>query len=106
MKLNLVEQIVCPECHTNFSLKTKKKQKEEIIQGTLTCTKKHNFLSWYVLLKCLHFDENASSVSTKSFWLSDTNRGIPLMIGKLCFLIHVKVPWIIKNGLKVKKNGF
>ena len=43
MKLKLVEQIVCPECHTNFSLKIKKKQKEEIIQGTLTCAKKHNF---------------------------------------------------------------
>jgi ubiquinone/menaquinone biosynthesis C-methylase UbiE/uncharacterized protein YbaR (Trm112 family) len=43
MKLILVEQIVCPECHTKFSLKIKKKQKEEIIQGTLTCTKKHNF---------------------------------------------------------------
>ena len=43
MKSNLVEQIVCPECHTKFSLKIKKKQKEEIIQGTLTCTKKHSF---------------------------------------------------------------
>ena len=28
----------------NFSLKIKKKQKEEIIEGTLTCSKKHNFL--------------------------------------------------------------
>ena len=43
MKLNLVEQIICPECHTNFSLKIKKKQKDEIIEGTLTCIKKHNF---------------------------------------------------------------
>ena len=43
MKSKLVEQIVCPECKTIFTLKIKKKQKEEIIQGTLTCTKKHNF---------------------------------------------------------------
>ena len=43
MKLKLVEQIICPECHTNFSLKINKKEKEEIIQGTLTCAKKHNF---------------------------------------------------------------
>jgi len=57
LKLNLVEQIVCPECHTNFSLKTKKKQKEEIIQGTLTCTKNiifqslEEFLDWYQIIK-------------------------------------------------------
>ena len=44
MKLNLVEQIVCPDCHTKCSLKIKKKQKGEIIEGTLTCTKKHKFL--------------------------------------------------------------
>jgi len=43
LKLKLVEQIVCPECHTNFSLKIKKKQNDEIIEGTLTCIKKHNF---------------------------------------------------------------
>jgi ubiquinone/menaquinone biosynthesis C-methylase UbiE/uncharacterized protein YbaR (Trm112 family) len=43
LKSNLVEQIVCPECHTNFSLKIKKKQKEEIIEGVLTCSKKHCF---------------------------------------------------------------
>ena len=43
MKSDLVEQIVCPECHTNFSLKIKKKQKEEIIEGVLTCSKKHCF---------------------------------------------------------------
>ena len=44
MKLNLVEQIVCPECHTKFSISIKKKQKEEIVEGTLTCIKKHKFL--------------------------------------------------------------
>ena len=44
MKSDLVEQIVCPECHTNFSLKIKKKQKDEIIEGDLTCYKKHRFL--------------------------------------------------------------
>ena len=43
MKLKLLEQIVCPECHTSFSLKIKKKQKEEIIEGILKCKKKHNF---------------------------------------------------------------
>ena len=43
MKLELIDQIVCPECHTNFSLKIRKKEKEEIIQGTLTCVKKHKF---------------------------------------------------------------
>ena len=43
MKLNLVEQIICPECHTDFSLKIKKKLKEEIIDGVLTCSKKHHF---------------------------------------------------------------
>ena len=44
MKLELVDQIICPECHTSFSLKIKKKEKEEVIQGTLTCVKKHKFL--------------------------------------------------------------
>ena len=44
MKSELVEQIVCPECHANFSLKIKKKQKDEIIDGVLTCSKKHRFL--------------------------------------------------------------
>ena len=43
MKSELVNQIICPECHTDFSLKIKKKQKEEIIEGVLTCSKKHNF---------------------------------------------------------------
>ena len=43
MKLKLVEQIICPECHTNFSLKIKKKQEEEIIEGLLTCARKHSF---------------------------------------------------------------
>ena len=43
MKFELVEQIVCPKCHTNFSLKIKKKQKDEIVEGVLTCHKKHNF---------------------------------------------------------------
>ena len=43
MKLELLNQIVCPKCHTNFSLKIKKKEKKEIIQGTLTCIKKHKF---------------------------------------------------------------
>ena len=43
MKSDLVEQIVCPECHTNFSLKIKKKQKDETIEGILTCSKKHRF---------------------------------------------------------------
>ena len=42
MKLNLLEQIVCPQCHTNFLLKIRKKQNDEIIEGTLTCIKKHN----------------------------------------------------------------
>ena len=43
MKSNLVEQIICPQCHTNFSLKVRKKLKEDIIQGTLICTNKHEF---------------------------------------------------------------
>ena len=44
LKLELINQIVCPECHTNFSLKIKKKEKKEIIHGSLTCIKKHKFL--------------------------------------------------------------
>ncbi len=44
MKIKLIEQIICPECRTDFSLKIKKKEKEEIIEGSLTCTKKHSFL--------------------------------------------------------------
>jgi len=43
LKSNLVEQIICPQCHTNFSLKVRKKLKEDIIQGTLICTNKHEF---------------------------------------------------------------
>lgn len=43
MRSELVEQIICPECHTNFLLKVKKIQKEEIIEGILTCSKKHHF---------------------------------------------------------------
>ena len=43
MKSNLIEQIICPQCHTNFSLKVRKKLKEDIIQGTLICTNKHEF---------------------------------------------------------------
>jgi len=43
LKLDLVDQIVCPQCHTDFLLKIKKEQKGEIIDGTLVCARKHRF---------------------------------------------------------------
>ena len=70
MKPELVEKIICPECKSNFSLKIKKKQNNEIIQGTLTCTKKHNFpiirgIPRLVLDKQKDFVETEDAFSSK-----------------------------------------
>lgn len=43
MKLEIIKEIICPQCKNDFSVKVKKKQKKEIIEGQLICTKKHSF---------------------------------------------------------------
>ena len=43
MKLEIMNEIICPECQSDFSVKVKKKQKKEILEGQLICTKKHSF---------------------------------------------------------------
>ncbi|NDB89109.1 MAG: Trm112 family protein, partial [Thaumarchaeota archaeon] len=43
MKTNLVSQLACPVCHTEFTIKNVKKIKDEIKEGTLICSNKHKF---------------------------------------------------------------
>ena len=38
-----MKSIVCPNCGNNLMLKSKKKIKEEIVEGLLICSKKHEF---------------------------------------------------------------
>ena len=44
MKEYLIEDLICPKCSKSFSLKITKKSKKEIIEGELTCLKRHRFL--------------------------------------------------------------
>ena len=39
MKLSLIDYLVCPSCRSRLILKTKSKIKNEIIEGTLICSK-------------------------------------------------------------------
>ena len=39
MKISILDHLVCPSCHSELKLKTKKRIKNEIIDGTLICTK-------------------------------------------------------------------
>jgi len=43
MKDSLVKYLICPKCSQNFTLKIKKKIKNEIIEGELVCLKRHKF---------------------------------------------------------------
>ena len=43
MKESLVEFLICPNCKSNFSLKIKKKSKEDVLKGVLECKKHHKF---------------------------------------------------------------
>ncbi len=44
MKSILVNNLICTKCGKGFSVKIRKKQKDEIIDGYLICSKKHKFL--------------------------------------------------------------
>src|SRR5437660_8589956 len=57
----------------------------------------YQFLWKYALLNFFHFKENASSVFTKFFDVSNTNLGTPLVILKVCFLMHLNEPFIISS---------
>ena len=39
MKLSILEHLVCPSCRSKLNLKTNSKIKNEIREGTLSCTK-------------------------------------------------------------------
>ena len=39
MKISILEHLVCPSCRSELKLKTKKRTKNEINEGTLICTK-------------------------------------------------------------------
>ena len=39
MKLKLLEFLACPSCRSEFKHNFKKRQKDEIFEGTLICTK-------------------------------------------------------------------
>jgi SAM-dependent methyltransferase len=43
LKTELTSQIICPQCCASFTINIKKKQKDEIIEGSLICSKKHRF---------------------------------------------------------------
>ena len=43
MKSNLLHYLICPRCNTKFSLRYKKKIKNEILEGVLVCSNRHSF---------------------------------------------------------------
>lgn len=43
MKSNLINFIVCPKCKSKFHLKSEKQKGDEILKGTLICSKNHKF---------------------------------------------------------------
>ena len=70
MKESLVEYLICPKCGKNFSLRTKKKIKEEIHSGELICKKRHRFpiiegIPRLVVDKAKTFVETEDSFSSK-----------------------------------------
>ena len=53
MKISILDHLVCPSCHSELKLKTKKRIKNEIIDGTLICTKCNDKFKVQRLLDCM-----------------------------------------------------
>ena len=43
LKTNLIKYIVCPKCYKDFTLKSEKYDKDEVISGSLVCKNNHKF---------------------------------------------------------------
>lgn len=70
MKNNLIQYLVCPICHYDFTLKNVKKNNDEIIEGSLTCSRNHKFkvkngIPRFVLDTSKNFVKTSEAFSSK-----------------------------------------
>ena len=91
MKPDLNNFLICPICRQKLSLKILKSISDEIIEGKLTCTKKHIFKISNGIPRFVKDPSKDFQKTEDAFYQN----------GKI-ITKHI----MIKNGLISKKNGF